>query len=647
MSPTSGHVREIAFGRSLSLALFLACACLTFSPSSFGQDFGYEGPSYAGSSSTPSASKPESKLWNNDSFWWGILWSTTYSQFRIHRLDPATQTWIDTGTGLVSSRKNSRADVLWDGTKLYVASHEYGTTPTAGKPTRLYRFSYIAAFDRYQLDAGFPVNINNYKLETVVIDKDSTGTIWATWVQNNVVYINHSVGSDTLWGTPTALPTTTIVSSDDISSLIHFGGDRVGVLWSDQVSGVFWFSFHLDADPDLDWSVPEMIVPGTSGADDHLNLKTDSAGHVFAAVKNIGNEVLLLVRNPAGKNWSKFLAGAKADKLTRPIVAVNEELGEIYFIATNPETGGTIYLKTSSLSSIAFGAGQGTPLIRDADVLRMNNATSTKQNLNSATGLVVLATNQTTERYWHSVTPLAPPGPPVASFVANPTQGSAPLMVQFTDTSLGVPTSWTWDFGDGDSSSEQHPLHTYLTPGTYTVSLTVNNNSGFDMEVQTDLITVEVPPPTLTFTAVEDSHVKSTSPDNNYGTQTTLRARFTTLEEYRPYVKFDVSGLPGTIVAATLRLFVTDPSPDGGSVHLVDNGWAETTITWNNAPFITGDPLGSFGEVFAGTYVELDVSSVVTAEGTFSFALRSADGNSVFYSSREGSAPPELLVTWQ
>ena len=76
-----------------------------------------------------------------------------------------------------------------------------------------------------------------------------------------------------------------------------------------------------------------------------------------------------------------------------------------------------------------------------------------------------------------------------ANFTADVTGGEAPLAAQFTDASTGSPTSWLWDFGDGSSSAEQSPTHTYTTEGTYTVNLTVTNAAGSDSEVKTDYIT--------------------------------------------------------------------------------------------------------------------------------------------------------------
>jgi PKD repeat protein len=89
------------------------------------------------------------------------------------------------------------------------------------------------------------------------------------------------------------------------------------------------------------------------------------------------------------------------------------------------------------------------------------------------------------------------PAPPVASFTASPTSGSAPLTVQFTDTSTGAVFTtpsfvpWAWDFGDGTTSGAQHPTHTYTTPGVYTVKLIRYGSGGGDDFTGT--ITVSAP----------------------------------------------------------------------------------------------------------------------------------------------------------
>jgi PKD repeat protein len=77
----------------------------------------------------------------------------------------------------------------------------------------------------------------------------------------------------------------------------------------------------------------------------------------------------------------------------------------------------------------------------------------------------------------------------VPNFGATPTSGPVPLAVQFTDTSTGGPTSWAWDFGDGNSSTAQNPLHTYTRGGKYAVKLTATNSVSSQSITKPDLIT--------------------------------------------------------------------------------------------------------------------------------------------------------------
>lgn len=79
--------------------------------------------------------------------------------------------------------------------------------------------------------------------------------------------------------------------------------------------------------------------------------------------------------------------------------------------------------------------------------------------------------------------------PPIASFTASPLQ-SCDGVVQFLDASLNVPTAWSWDFGDGNGSSDQDPVHTYAASGLYTVALTATNANGQDDTVSVSLISV-------------------------------------------------------------------------------------------------------------------------------------------------------------
>jgi PKD repeat protein len=81
---------------------------------------------------------------------------------------------------------------------------------------------------------------------------------------------------------------------------------------------------------------------------------------------------------------------------------------------------------------------------------------------------------------------------PIADFEGTPTFGEAPLLVNFADLSTGNINTWSWNFGDGDSSSVQNPAHEYMYPGNFTVSLTATGYGGSDTEVKVDYILIPV-----------------------------------------------------------------------------------------------------------------------------------------------------------
>ena len=114
------------------------------------------------------------------------------------------------------------------------------------------------------------------------------------------------------------------------------------------------------------------------------------------------------------------------------------------------------------------------------------------------------------------------PGPPTAAFAAAPTNGSAPLSVTFTDASSGSPTSWAWDFGDGNSSTAQNPVHVYNALGTFVATLTVTNADGSDSTSQTITTTSACAAPVASFNVNPTSGVKRVTPFNVTDTSTNM-----------------------------------------------------------------------------------------------------------------------------
>jgi len=485
-------------------------------------DYGVQDQSYTGAVNAPTADKPQSKLWFAGGLWWADMFDTVSGTWHIFQLDRASQVWTDTGVP-IDSRPNTSADTVWDGAHLYVASHVVATSSLTsihlsqgGNPARLYRYSYAAATGKWSLDPSFPSQISSNSSESLTLDKDSTGKLWATWTQvsgnatagyKNAVYVNGTTTSDLTWGVPFVVPVAGANPSvDDISALVAFGRNKIGILWSNQLTDRVYWAIHVDGAAIGTWR-GGTAAADTYIADDHLNIKSvqsDSQGRVYAVVKTSldasptstpsSPQVNVLIYAPATDTWQVSTFGTLADCHTRPMMMIDDQHSLIHVFATAPtEAGcvytgepGTIYEKTASMNNPVFAPGRGTPVIRDSSSPNMNDPTSTKQSVSSASGLIVLASNQATKRYWHADVPLTVP---TASFTATPTSGTAPLVVQFSDTSAGVPVSWAWNFGDGTTSTAQNPSHTYNVVGTYTATLTVNNAVGGSTP-ETAMITV-------------------------------------------------------------------------------------------------------------------------------------------------------------
>jgi hypothetical protein len=167
----------------------------------------------------------------------------------------------------------------------------------------------------------------------------------------------------------------------------------------------------------------------------------------------------------------------------------------------------------------------------------------------------------------------------------------------------------------------------------------------------TDVAPPPPPPPqtTLTILPSADAYTFKDLPNSNFGTRTTVLVDGSPAA--RTYLKFPVSGIGSkTVVSAKLRLYAVDPSDAGGRLHrLTSTSWAETGITWANAPAYSASVVGTLGSVAVNVWYELDVKSQISADGTVSFVLESTSTNGADYRAREaGSATaPRLVIVVQ
>ena len=493
------------------------------------------------------------------------------------------------------------------------------------------------------------------------------------------------------------------ITSDDISSITVFN-NKIGVMWSNQSDEKMYFSVHPDSSsPTSGWSGGAVALSGNKLADDHINLASldgDPAGEVFASTKTseTNARLMLLVCDSgctSSNDWTAHTVtqeSASVGNPTRPVVSIDTSNRELYVLATARIAGGNrnIYSKITDIDNIQFtSAGLGTSFIEGTNV-SPNNTTLTKQNLNTSTGFVAVAA--TGNRYVHNQLILSGGGSVVAptlakSFAANPiTSGDTTTLTLMLNnsntvdlTAVAVNDSYPVEISNATPANVSTTCGGTVTAadgggdvdltgatipssGSCTVTVDVTSTTEGDHINTTGVISSTEAPDsatasdTLTVTPsgggggtvilqpTDDARVYFASPGTNYGSRTEIRVRGSGSNAYESYLQFAVTGVSGTVTSAKLRLFVTNGSPDGGDVYVVDNSWDESTITANNAPGISGSVIVSAGTVTAGAYIELDVTSAITGNGTISFGMQSGSTNSALYSSKEGANPPELMI---
>jgi PKD repeat protein len=235
---------------------------------------------------------------------------------------------------------------------------------------------------------------------------------------------------------------------------------------------------------------------------------------------------------------------------------------------------------------------------------------------------------------------------PVAAAVGiSASTGTAPLEVAFTDLSTGDPDTWAWDFGDGAVDTVQNPVHTYVTAGTYTVTLVATGACGPDTLVATDVVTVDAPPAPvagiagdpaegcapfeLAFIDASSGDITSWAWDFGDGGGSTEQNPAHTYAAAGVYtVALTVTG-PGGQDTLTLPDHVTVRAPVvAGFTHAEDTGLAPFTVDF--ADESTGDPVSwwwDFGD--GATDTVPDPSHTYTTQDTFTVTLVVGNGCSL------------------
>jgi PKD repeat protein len=197
---------------------------------------------------------------------------------------------------------------------------------------------------------------------------------------------------------------------------------------------------------------------------------------------------------------------------------------------------------------------------------------------------------------------------PIAFLTADPSSGEASLAVSFSDGSSGEITSWQWDFGDGATSAETSPSHTYTSAGIYTATLTVSGPGG----TGTLALEIEVAGPVSTnagFTAsLVTESIKGVRPeqiiDIAIAAHNTVEAKGILIRiQYDPALFEFISITPGDLIPGLFAL-VSPPEMGANGLNIVEGGGTQ----------LGGTP-GSGDGVLAT--LSFEVIDEISAEGAF------------------------------
>jgi hypothetical protein len=418
-------------------AAVIAANTLVAAPSAALHTGKFEEPAgYALWECTGTDSKPQSKLWYHDGSFWCVVDGPGGNG--ISRL-VGTQ-WIPQVTALPALETHTgRADVLCADEQLYMLLFD-------AHPA-LFEFTYDATRRQYEPVRGTPVSLAvPAGSETMVLDRDSTGRLWATYTTGGNVYVTHSGRDARHWDLP-GMVLQDSVSSDDVSTLVAFGDAAIGVFWSDQTRDAFGFRVHADDDPPSNWSVLEVVDPGPGHADDHVHLTADGSGQVYAITKDDLHHLSAHVRSRTGA-WTDIhdVLGGKVG--TRPILMCAEADSTLYLLYTRWREGiNTIDCRTSPLGHVQFGPPAHFIVVPDLD---LNDVSGMKQTLPA--GCLVAMCSGGGMAWWNGWG--EPPRPPGGEDTAPPVAWPWNVAVHPVPVCTDAVLALAFDEGAGDVSDD-------------------------------------------------------------------------------------------------------------------------------------------------------------------------------------------------
>jgi hypothetical protein len=439
--------------------------------------------------------KPESKLfYTGDGSteavrWWAALGTSGPSPAAgVYLWQLVNHAWVSR-LQLPNADPWAKADTLFDGSTLYVSTRDNkGSAGGNSRESDLYEIPYLGN-GTWGTVAG-PFKITTASPETLTIAKDSAGRLWTTFEQSKKIQVGYTTPSGTTFTFITVSKTN--VNSDDISAVTAFGGNKIGVFWSDQVAKRDFFAWRSDSDQiTTSWTIETPFGGGVNGcptansnlcADDHINIKV-YGDQVYIAVKTSLNDVsgapndpliVLLARSSAG-SWSAFPVCIVSQDCTRAVTLLSPQQNSIWVWASRADE---VDVWQSTFTSPGFTSGAFTPWVKTSGTI--NDSTSTKQLVTTASGAVVETSKSSSNQYWHNEFLPAGTGPPPTISGFTPTSGSVGTQVTITGSNFTGATSVNFSNNVSASftvSSDTH-ISTTVPTGAITGPISVSTLGG-------------------------------------------------------------------------------------------------------------------------------------------------------------------------
>jgi hypothetical protein len=379
-------------------------------------DFAY-GPRVAIGTQPATEEEIESKLfYTPDNRWWAVL-GTSAPQgpkpglYLFELVDGSWQPRLQ----LPGADPWAKADTAFDpGTSTLYVSARANDSPTSGNPrvVKLYDLRYRGA-GRWSAPAG-PVTIVSESPESVTIDVDGGGRVWAAFMRRGALRVRVK-GPSTNEFREVRVPAKR-ARPDDVPAIVAWGDDgdgRIGILWSDQRSNRFLFAWRSDRAEvaESSWQVetayggPDAVGgcpsrPSDACADDHISLKAHG-GRVLAAVKTSLNDaplpilndpqIVVLERTDDVPTWEATSVSPVGHGATNPTLLLAPEVDGLYVFAPR---GQTILMWSSSLTTPRFGGFVVWMRPGSEGV-----ATTTKQIVTPESGAVVIGSQHDLQVY--------------------------------------------------------------------------------------------------------------------------------------------------------------------------------------------------------------------------------------------------------